>query len=217
MIGAVGLLFLAVLVAAGPAQFSPLDVLRSSALDHATSRVGHCGGASTEGVPISLSIQNDGAHDDRLLGGRTPIARCVMVRRTRLVRGRPQTFPLPDGLVIPAGEVVTLEPLNTHLTLFGLQADLVQGETFPLTLYFDGAGEAIVVARVRRKVDAAGSTPLPSVSVGELTVALVSAQPAPAAMPAVASDKSLTASSCLRLGGTSKARGSSVAWGESHG
>jgi hypothetical protein len=41
----------------------------------------------------------------------------------------------------------------------------------------------MVVARVRRKVDAAGTAPLPPVSVGKVTVAVVSAQPAPAAMP----------------------------------
>lgn len=184
MIGAAGLIFLAVFAAVWPAHSPPQDGFRFSALNHASSRAGQCGCASIEGVPISLSVQNGGNHDDRLLDGSTPIARCVTVQRTRLVRGRPQTVPLSGGLVIPAGAVVTLEPWSAHLTLFGLRKDLVQGETFPLTLYFDRTGEATVVARVRRKVDAAGGTSLPPMSVGELSVALVSAQPAPAAKPA---------------------------------
>ena len=142
---------------------------------------GHWG--SGEGVPVSLSIQNDGADDDRLLGASTPVAWCVRIQRTRLVRGRPQTTPLPGGLVIAAGATIILEPAASHLALFGLRSDLVQGETFPLTLYFDRAGEVNVTARVRRKVDAAGSTPLPPVSVGDLTVTGVSALPAPAATP----------------------------------
>ena len=101
----------------------------------------------------------------------------------QLVDGQPQTTPVPGGLVVPAGATITLEPGVSHLVLFGLRSDLVQGQTFPLTLYFDHAGKVLVNARVRRKVDAAGSTPLPPVSVGELTVTHVSALPAPAATP----------------------------------
>jgi hypothetical protein len=33
--------------------------------------------------------------------------------------------------VIPAQILVTLEPLNTHFWLFGIHADLLQGNTFP--------------------------------------------------------------------------------------
>jgi copper(I)-binding protein len=138
---------------------------------------------SGAGVPVSVTIQNDGSADDRLLGASTPIAWCVGIQRTQLVDGRPQTTPEPGGLVFPARATVTLEPAASHLALFGLRSDLVQGQTFPLTLYFDRAGEVLVTARVRRKVDAAGSTPLPAVAVGELTVTHVSALPAPAATP----------------------------------
>jgi hypothetical protein len=56
---------------------------------------------------------------------------------------------------------------------------LVQGETFRLTLRFERAGDVTVMARVRRRVDAAGTAPLPEVSVGALTIALASAPPAP--------------------------------------
>jgi copper(I)-binding protein len=85
--------------------------------------------------------------------------------------------------VIPAGTTIALEPGFNHLAMSDLRADLVQGQSFPLTLYFDRAGEVDVVARVRRKVDAAGSTALPPVSVGDLTITHVSAQPALAATP----------------------------------
>jgi hypothetical protein len=57
---------------------------------------------------------------------------------------------------------------------------LVQGKTFPLTLRFERAGEVAVIARVRRRVDAAGTQPLPEVSLGDLTITLASAPPAPA-------------------------------------
>jgi copper(I)-binding protein len=131
-------------------------------------------------VPVSLSIQNHGVEADRLLNGTTPMARCVEIQRTRFVRGQPETMPLLGGLVIPAGTTMTLEPGSSHLSLIGLQADLVQGEVFPLTLHFDRAGEVTVVVRVRRKVDAAGIAAIPPVAVGDLILELASAPPAPA-------------------------------------
>jgi copper(I)-binding protein len=183
LIGEVFLVVLAALATVGSAGIAPLDIVRSVAPPPAHSRDGQCGWESTEGVPVSLSIQNHGEEDDRLLGASSPIARCVVIHRTRFVSGRPVSLLVPGGLVIHAEATITLEPGSSHLALFGLQADLVQGETFPLTLYFDRAGEVKVVARVRRKVDAAGTTPLPTVSVGDLTISRVSAQPAPAASP----------------------------------
>ncbi len=74
--------------------------------------------------------------------------------------------------------MINLEPGTSHLALVGLRTDLVQGETFPLTLRFERAGEVIVIARVRRRVDAAGIEPLPIVTLGDLTIVLASAPPA---------------------------------------
>jgi copper(I)-binding protein len=138
---------------------------------------------STVGIPVSLSIKNEGEVEDRLLGASSSIARCVGIHHTRLIGGQPQTERLFTGLIVPAGTTITLEPGKSHLTLFGLRSDLVQGKTFPLTLYFDRAGEVTLIARVRRKVDAAGTATLPPVSVGDLTVTGVSAPPAAAAKP----------------------------------
>ncbi|HEX2282898.1 MAG TPA: hypothetical protein VHG52_14165 [Thermomicrobiales bacterium] len=36
----------------------------------------------SDGVPVSLLIRNDGHEDDRLLGGSTPVAERVALRRT---------------------------------------------------------------------------------------------------------------------------------------
>jgi periplasmic copper chaperone A len=132
-----------------------------------------------DGVPVSLSIRNDGDEDHRLLSGTTPVAQYVAVRRSFLVHGRPETAPVPDGIVIPAHATIMLEPGKSHLALIGLRTDLVQGETFPLTLRFERAGEVTVTGRVRRRVDAASIVPLPEVSLGDLTITLVSARPAP--------------------------------------
>jgi periplasmic copper chaperone A len=131
-------------------------------------------------VPVSLLIRNEGGENDRLLGGETPIAQRLEVRRTLLVDGRLAAAYMPEGIAIPAGATLNLEPGKCHLSLVGLRTPLVQGETFPLTLRFERAGTVTVTARVRRRVDAAGTSPLPEASAGDLTIALVSAPPAPA-------------------------------------
>jgi copper(I)-binding protein len=136
-------------------------------------------------VPISLRIENRGTRDDRLRGGSTPLATDVAPHRTRLVAGQRVMEAVPEGIVIPSGSTLTLEPGNSHLMLIDLQQALVQGQTFPLTLDFERAGQIAVTVRVRRKVDAAGVPPIPPVAVGDLAISLVSAPPAPAATPAM--------------------------------
>jgi copper(I)-binding protein len=134
-------------------------------------------------VPVSLQVRNDGDEPDRLLGGSSPIAERIEVHQSRLIDGQRLMGLLAEGIAIPAGSTLTLEPGSQHLMLIGLRRPLVQGDTFPLTLHFARAGEVSVTARVRRKVDAAGVAPIPPVAAGALTVSLVSAPPAPAGTP----------------------------------
>jgi hypothetical protein len=135
-------------------------------------------------IPVSLVVENNADTPDVLLGGSTPIAERVEVHRTRLVSGHREMAPLPDGLPIPPGATLVLEPGADHLMLYGLHESLVQGATFPLTLHFAHAGDVSVTGRVRRKLDAGGITPFPPVSAGALSISLISAPPAPAGTPA---------------------------------
>jgi hypothetical protein len=130
-------------------------------------------------VPVSLVIANAG-DTDRLLGGSSPVAACVAVHQTRLVDGRREMTAPSEGIVIPGGKTSTLEPGLSHLMLIGLTEDLIQGQTFPLSLRFEHAGEMDVTARVRRRVDAAGLEPMPPVVVGGIRLSLASVPPAPA-------------------------------------
>jgi copper(I)-binding protein len=179
VIGAVCLLVLVGIATNGPHETVSLVGAYFPAPPLAALRAEPPAWEISDGVPVSLTIQNDGDADDRLLGGSTPVAQWVGVRRTFLVHGRRETEPLPEGIVIPADAMITLEPGKSHLALFELRTDLVQGETFPLTLRFERAGEVTVIARVRRRVDAAGIAQLSEVSLGDLTIALASAPPAP--------------------------------------
>ena len=131
-------------------------------------------------VVLSMLLHNHGNEPDVLLGGSTEIAESIQPRITEIVDGRRRDRLAPEGIPIPAGATLILEPGGDHLALVGLREDLIQGREFSVTLRFQQAGEVEVTGRVRRKIDAAGATPPPSVSAGEIDIWLVSAPPAPA-------------------------------------
>lgn len=54
-----------------------------------------------------------------------------------------------DGIEVPAGEEVVLEPGGYHVMLLELAEPLEEGETFELTLTFAEAGEQTVTVEVR--------------------------------------------------------------------
>jgi len=55
--------------------------------------------------------------------------------------------PLP-ALDIPAGKPVTLQPGGRHIMLEALKAPLRQGQSFPLELQFEKAGQRQVAVAV---------------------------------------------------------------------
>ncbi|MCC6313782.1 MAG: copper chaperone PCu(A)C [Thermomicrobiales bacterium] len=134
-------------------------------------------------TPLSLAIRNDGPAD-RLLGGDTPAARSV---RPYALDGD-ELIPLAEGILIPADSFVTLDQWTDHLRLDDVTRQLTQGETFSLTLRFERAGAATIAVRVRRRVDAAGLPPIPSLVVGDLTISAAGVIPAPGPHPTPVAD-----------------------------
>lgn len=130
-------------------------------------------------VPVSMLVRNVGSLDDVLLGASSPVADRVELHRSPLVAGVRVMEPIGEGFILPPGSMTIFEPESVHLMLIGTRQPLVQGAHFPLLLRFERAGEVSVTGRVRRKVDAAGVTPIPPVTAGDLEVSLVSAPPAP--------------------------------------
>lgn len=94
-----------------------------------------------------LTITNRGRAADRLLAASSPASRGVElhthVREGDVMRMRPVT-----AIEIPAGGTVTLQPGGLHLMLMGLAASLNQGETVPVTLRFERAGEVQVALAI---------------------------------------------------------------------
>ena len=95
-----------------------------------------------------MAISNRGAAADRLLSASSPAARAMelhsMVRDGEVMRMRPV-----DGVEIRAGQTVTLRPGGFHLMLIGLSQPLRQGETVPVTLRFERAGDVQVALSVQ--------------------------------------------------------------------
>ena len=107
-----------------------------------------------------LVIVNDGAEDERLLGGAAPFAEDVELHRTTVEDDVARMRRLDEGLEIPAGTTVRLDPGATHLMFTGLNAPLVDGERRSATLRFERAGEVPVEFAVERA--AAGSDTAPA-------------------------------------------------------
>ena len=104
-----------------------------------------------------MTIANKGATDDRLKSARTPKAKSVELHQTTMTAdGVMQMRQLTDGLEIPAGGEVKLEPGSYHLMFKELKAPAVEGVKFPATLTFEKAGTVKVEFSVEKAGEKAG-------------------------------------------------------------
>lgn len=87
-----------------------------------------------------LTLTNEGAIADRLLGGSSPVAGRVEIHSMEMNNNVMTMRPHADGVEIPAGETVELAPGGFHLMLLDLKQPLKEGERVPLTLEFEHAG-----------------------------------------------------------------------------
>lgn len=87
-----------------------------------------------------LVITNKGDADERLIDGSASFADDVQVHEMAVVNDVMNMRELADGLVIPAGETVTLQPGGYHIMFMGIQAPLIEGEAVLVTLEFEHAG-----------------------------------------------------------------------------
>ena len=96
-----------------------------------------------------LTITNDDAEPDRLVGGTSPAVREVQVHEMRIENGIARMRPVAGGLVIPAHGTVTLAPGGYHVMLIGPKRRLAAGVRVPATLRFQRAGDIKVSFAVR--------------------------------------------------------------------
>ena len=89
-----------------------------------------------------MMIRNTGTTDDRLIAASAPIAQRVELHtHMENADGLMMMMEVEEGFVIPAGGMAKLARGGDHVMLMGLTEPMKQGDSFPLTLVFETAGE----------------------------------------------------------------------------
>jgi len=99
-------------------------------------------------APVYFSIENRGETADRLLAASTPRARAVELREG--------SRRLHTGIEVGAGAKLALEGGPYGVVLIGPATPLSKGQSFPLSLRFESAGELEVVIHVEPRQPARG-------------------------------------------------------------
>ncbi|MEQ1943133.1 copper chaperone PCu(A)C [Mesorhizobium sp. VNQ89] len=86
------------------------------------------------------TLKNIGTEPDRLIGVTAEIAGKGEIHEMAVTDGVMTMRPLKDGLEIPAGAEVKLEPGSYHIMFMDLKAPAVEGERFKGTMTFEKAG-----------------------------------------------------------------------------
>ncbi|HTP38755.1 MAG TPA: copper chaperone PCu(A)C [Steroidobacteraceae bacterium] len=106
---------------------------------------------------VHLTLHNVGASADRLVGASTPLAAKVEIH-SMTMNGMVMKMRPVAGVDVPSGGEVEFVTGGMHLMLEGLSQPLRQGQSFPLTLKFQHAGDITVqvaVAALGARQDAA--------------------------------------------------------------
>lgn len=99
--------------------------------------------ATLPNAPVAggfLEITNNGAEDDVLVGAKSDVAGRMEIHEMSMENDVMRMRELEEGLLIPAGETVTLKPGGFHIMFFDLKQPFVEGETIPVNLTFEKAG-----------------------------------------------------------------------------
>jgi copper(I)-binding protein len=99
-----------------------------------------------------LTLMNNGTTADRLLGARADIAVSAEIHQQTEEGGIMRMRPV-QGIDLPPGVLVKLEPNGFHIMLIGLKQAMAKDDRVPMTLIFQKAGEV----RVELEVKAAGA------------------------------------------------------------
>lgn len=94
-----------------------------------------------------MTIQG-GREPDRLVGASSDRAAMVHLHAVEEQDGVAKMRAI-EAVEVPAGQRVALAPKGTHVMLMGLDAPLVAGQSFVVTLRFAQAGEQAVTVTVR--------------------------------------------------------------------
>jgi copper(I)-binding protein len=87
-----------------------------------------------------VTITNKGTADDTLVSASSPVAGVTQIHEMKMEGDVMKMNEVEGGLVIPAGQSVTLAPGGLHIMFMDLKQQLVEGSMVPVTLTFANAG-----------------------------------------------------------------------------
>lgn len=91
-----------------------------------------------------LSVTNRGDRPDRLVGGAAAFAGRVEIHEMSVTDGVMRMAPVEGGLEIAPGETVELKPGGFHVMFMDVKESPRAGDTVPVTLSFQRAGDVTV-------------------------------------------------------------------------
>lgn len=95
-----------------------------------------------------MIVHATGAQPDRLVAAASPVAGKVELHNHIMVGNVAQMRPV-DAIEIVPGSPTVLQPGGLHVMLLDLRAPLQAGQSFPVTLRFERAGEVQVQIEIR--------------------------------------------------------------------
>lgn len=110
---------------------------------HVTVAHAHATATPPGSTVAAVYLQLQATTDDQLRSVSAAVAERTEIHNTLEVDGTMQMRPV-EAVPLPAGALVEFAPGGLHVMLIGLQQPLVAGESFPLTLQFEHAEEAVV-------------------------------------------------------------------------
>ena len=95
-----------------------------------------------------MILRNAGGDRDRLTGARSEVARMTELHRTTIDETGLARMGKVEGLDLPAGSTVVMEPGGFHFMLMGVTRTLSEGDTIRITLILEASGPVSVAAEV---------------------------------------------------------------------
>lgn len=108
--------------------------------------------ATMKGMPVGgafMHIMNEGDVDDRLISAKSNVAETTEVHEMVFEGDIMKMREMADGLAIPKKDMVELKPGGYHIMFIGLKAPLIEGEGYPLSLFFEKAGQVDIIVHAR--------------------------------------------------------------------
>lgn len=99
---------------------------------------------------IYLTINNQANQGDGLIGANSDVAGGTEIHLSKMDTAGTITMKRQELVVIPAKDSVELAPGGLHIMLVNLGKDLSVGDTFPVTLEFQRAGDITIEVEVKQ-------------------------------------------------------------------